>query len=385
MRKIDIVIGANYGDEGKGLATNYFCNKNEKTIVVLHNGGFQRGHTVIDGNNRHVFHALSSGTFKNADTYYADTFILNPVFFKEEYEKIKNLGYNFTVYANPQCRLTTPYDMMINTIVESFRGDKKHGSCGFGIFETTERNKSISITLNDVKDNFDYLISCLYKIREEYIFNRLETYGIKNLPISQIKMILDNNIINKYLEDLAFMLNHITIQETQFISNYEHVVFEGSQGLLLDQDANTNPNHLTPSNTDLTNPSRIIKNLKLLGFLTSPKISVHYITRTYLTRHGAGEFPSECNISEINKDLFDKTNIFNPHQGFIRYGKINIEELVERVTLDAKKIPDADFDIFVTHLNETKDYFVTANGNVKVTKISKVKYVSKEELEVETL
>ncbi len=384
MKNIDIVIGANYGDEGKGLATNYFCNKNEKTIVILHNGGFQRGHTVVHDNNRHVFHALGSGTFKNADTYYADTFILNPVFFREEYEKLQDVC-DFKIYANPECRLTTPYDMMINTIVESFRGDKRHGSCGFGIFETAERNQTISITLNDVKYNFKYLISCLYKIREEYIFDRLESYGVHNLPVSQIKMILDNGIIDKYLEDLEFMLKHINIQETQFVCNYEHIVFEGSQGLLLDQDALTNPNHLTPSNTDLTNPSRIIKNLTLLGFLDAPKVSVHYVTRTYLTRHGAGEFPSECDVSEINKEVFDKTNIFNPHQGFIRYGRINVEELVKRVLLDSKKIPDAKFDVFVTHLNETNNCFITENGNVKVTDIPYVKYVSKKELEVESL
>ena len=73
MKNIKIVIGANYGDEGKGLATNFFAKQakenKEKTVVVLHNGGFQRGHTVIHNDIRHVFHCFSSGTFQNTTTY----------------------------------------------------------------------------------------------------------------------------------------------------------------------------------------------------------------------------------------------------------------------------------------------------------------------------
>ena len=68
MRNIKIVIGANFGDEGKGLMTDYFCHqaeqRNENCIVVLHNGGAQRGHTVTTPTGiKHIFHHFGSGTF----------------------------------------------------------------------------------------------------------------------------------------------------------------------------------------------------------------------------------------------------------------------------------------------------------------------------------
>ena len=88
MTNIKVVIGANFGDEGKGLITDYFCNQatsqDETCIVVMSNGGAQRGHTVVtpDG-TRHVFKHFGSGTIAGADTYCIDDFILNPMTFKK--------------------------------------------------------------------------------------------------------------------------------------------------------------------------------------------------------------------------------------------------------------------------------------------------------------
>lgn len=73
-REIKVVIGASYGDEGKGLMTDFFCkdalDKGKECLTVLHNGGSQRGHTVSTRDGiRHVFHHLSSGTFSCSDTF----------------------------------------------------------------------------------------------------------------------------------------------------------------------------------------------------------------------------------------------------------------------------------------------------------------------------
>ena len=69
MKNIKVVIGANFGDEGKGLMTDYFASKSNKSLVVRFNGGGQAGHTVTtkDG-RRHVFHHFGSGIFAGADT-----------------------------------------------------------------------------------------------------------------------------------------------------------------------------------------------------------------------------------------------------------------------------------------------------------------------------
>ena len=145
MTDIKVVVGANFGDEGKGLMTDYFCHnatsKNKTCIVVMSNGGAQRGHTVnlLDG-KKHVFNHFGSGTFVGADTYCPSEFILNPMQFVKELEDLQQLLVRMPiVYVETLCRWSTPYDMIINQIVEAARGDKKHGSCGMGIWETVYR------------------------------------------------------------------------------------------------------------------------------------------------------------------------------------------------------------------------------------------------------
>jgi adenylosuccinate synthase len=120
VANIKVVVGSNFGDEGKGLMTDYFCHqatsKGENCIVVMSNGGSQRGHTVVDADGtRHVFKHFGSGTLTGADTYCADDFILNPMTFCKEYDELQ-LKYLPHIYVHPNCKWTTPYDMFINQI-----------------------------------------------------------------------------------------------------------------------------------------------------------------------------------------------------------------------------------------------------------------------------
>ena len=87
MKDVKIVIGANYGDEGKGLMTRHFV-KEAKTpaIVVFHNGTAQRGHTVDYSDTfRHVYHHFGSGTGDGAPTYFAESFLIHPMEFHREF------------------------------------------------------------------------------------------------------------------------------------------------------------------------------------------------------------------------------------------------------------------------------------------------------------
>ena len=108
--------------------------------------------------------------------------------------------------------------------------------------------------------------------------------------------------------------------------------------------------HLTPSNTGIKNPARIIKSV---NWTDEINIEACYVTRTYMTRHGAGEFPTECNKEEINPDVKDLTNVPNPHQDTLRYGKLNVEELHERCQADIKTagLP-CQKTLAITHMNE---------------------------------
>ena len=86
--KISVVIGANYGDEGKGLATDYLASQGTKSLVVRFNGGAQAGHTVVTPDGcRHVFHHFGSGVFAEADTFLSKFFIVNPILFRTEFEE----------------------------------------------------------------------------------------------------------------------------------------------------------------------------------------------------------------------------------------------------------------------------------------------------------
>ena len=99
---------------------------------------------------RHVFKHFGSGTLKGVPTYLSKHFILNPILFREEWEGlVKKKGVTPKVIVHPEAIITTPYDMIINQIVETYRGKNRHGSCGFGIFETITRNKAVKYkTLN---------------------------------------------------------------------------------------------------------------------------------------------------------------------------------------------------------------------------------------------
>ncbi|GAF82360.1 unnamed protein product, partial [marine sediment metagenome] len=135
---MDIVIGATFGDEGKGLITHHLASRHGRdSIVVRFNGGAQAGHTVVTKNSkRHVFRHVGSGTFAGAATFLSQFFISNPILFLEELKELKNLKLKPKVYIDPESPITTPYDMMINQMAEEFRGNQRHGSCGVGFAET---------------------------------------------------------------------------------------------------------------------------------------------------------------------------------------------------------------------------------------------------------
>ena len=164
----EVVIGCRYGDEGKGLMTDYFTHRavqsGKKTCTVFAAGAAQRGHTVVTPEGQtHVFRHIGSGTFAGADTYIAENFIVSPMIFREEWDELEKIGIHPTVYVNPSCIITTPYDVYINQTVETMRGGDRHGSCGCGVWETIERNHKSDepLTLQKLRDFPEVPTSCI--------------------------------------------------------------------------------------------------------------------------------------------------------------------------------------------------------------------------------
>ena len=339
MKDIKIVIGANFGDEGKGLMTDYFSS-NPNTIVVCSNGGAQRGHTVFEPSTgtRHVFHHFGSGTLKGADTYLPKYYILNPIVFNQEYEELSEYIENLKIYVNPACMITTPFDMMANQIKEQSRGNNRHGSCGTGIFETITRYKAGVTALN-------------YDIISEYY---TEKFKKENIQLSKewAATFYDKNIFKMFIEyDYPLMKQRSTIAYDDILKEYNNIIFEAGQGLLLDQNNTAYFPHLTPSNTGIKNPAEIINSI---NWEEEIKVETCYVSRTYLTRHGAGPFKTECWKEEINHSIHDKTNEPNAWQGSLRYGFLNIKDMLDRCYNDFKsaKIDNNTFSVAITHLNE---------------------------------
>lgn len=370
---VKIVIGSNFGDEGKGLMTEYFCHqaalRGDKTIVVCHNGGAQRGHTVTtpEGKN-HVFHHFGSGTLIGSDTYLSEKFILNPMIFKQERDELESLGCKPIVYVHPGCRVSTPYDMILNQLKEEVRAGGKHGSCGIGIYETIcrYRDKANSHSIrtfsnmskNDIREYLQKVRSQMIQTAESYMSTEWN------------EIVTSEGLLNNYLDDLCFMVDNIKFEKENVLGDYGTIVFEGGQGLLLDKNNSEYYPHLTPSNTGVKNPIEILSKMHSLGFFD---IEVCYVTRTYITRHGAGRLDYECQKEEINPGIKDLTNVPNPHQGNLRYAKVDPTEIFERVNKDYHALKASDVikksnsivSLAITHCNEHNELFAYVDEGLR--------------------
>lgn len=331
-KNINVVIGANYGDEGKGLMTDFFSSRCSNGLVVRFNGGAQAGHTVVRPDGvRHVFGHVGSGTFCGLPTYLSEFFVVNPLFFYREMGKLHSKRVPMpTVYTNPRCLVTTPYDIMLNHIIESFRGSSRHGSCGAGFNETIVRNSYIPLKVSDL-GNSDLVISTLREIKQ-YVPKRLRDLGVDQVHLPFVANLMDESIIDKFVcEDINYFMSATRTVDDSILCEYSDIIFEGAQGLLLDQNHINFP-HVTRSNTGLQNVISILDDLGVV----SDNMSVTYVTRAYLTRHGAGPFPTEL-ADKPYPGILDMTNVPNPCQGSLRFGHLNISGLSAAVTGDLNK------------------------------------------------
>ena len=360
MRQAAIVIGCSYGDEGKGLAAAWRARNMEKPCLnVLINGGAQRGHTVdLPDGRRHVFHHFGSASFAAADSYADEDFIVNPLLFVQEAEALKrDFGLRPRLIVSDACRVSTPYDMMLGQIIEENRGRARHGSCGCGIQETRLRylNTPWALRWDALKhqSEADFRTYC-QRITGEYIPARLREVRMK-MSAAWESLLFDATVLNAAWQDLREMADETESCSdwAKLGSRYPSLIFEAGQGLALNQDNAADFPYLTPSyTTSLAGAKRIAA---LSG---KTRTEIIYVTRSYLTRHGAGPFPTECRREQINPRMVDLTNLPNPHQQTLRYGFFDGQAVLSRIQADKTAtrtvLPKAAAALLITHLNETK-------------------------------
>ncbi len=357
------VIGSQYGDEGKGLTVDYLASLDSDSLVVRSNGGAQAAHTVQtpDG-RRHVFHHVGSGTFAGAPTHLSRFMVVNPISFNEEMRDLAALGETPSVSVDSSALVSTPFDMLINQMVETHRGDARHGSCGLGIGETIERGeKGFALFVEDLAD---LSTKDMIMLRKEWAFQRCEQHGlaIDNPKLKEyMEYLNDARVVEAYLQDVQKFLHTVTIKDDGDLLNGK-IIFEAAQGLLLDQKIGTFP-YVTRSNTGLKNIAELVDIMD-----NRHTLEVYYVTRAYQTRHGAGPMPHEADISEMF-DAVDPTNVPNDWQGSLRYGYLDREQYSDAIQQDMDSIDPIDLELkgVITCLDQVRDRIpVFLNGKMEI-------------------
>lgn len=293
MKEAKVVVGLNFGDEGKGITTARLCNK--KTLVVRFSGGSQAGHTVYHNGIKHVSSNFGAGVLLEKDTFISKYCAIDPVAVYKERQKLNKEGISADIFFDPLTTVITPYDVMANRKLAL-----KDGTCGRGISTSLKRN-----TLTPYKLYFKDLAYSdvwkhkLLKIKEYYTSNGL----IFNV----------DEMVEEWVETIIHQEGYYTANFHQMLSSYDDIVFEGSQGILLDMDHGFFP-HVTYSSTTSKNVWEMCRGLDV-------KITeIHGVTRSYLTRHGNGPMFSP---KTFDLDLKDDTNVFNEFQGHFKTSKLN--------------------------------------------------------------
>ncbi len=316
MKRARAVIGANFGDEGKGLITDYLCSQGAG-VVVRFNGGAQAGHTVQTPDRlRHVFQHVGSGAFQKVPTYLSRHFIVNPIAFLKELDALNKIGVVPTVFAHPDCLVSTHVDAIINQALEDKRGVKRHGSVGLGIGETVERSSlpNLKITMADIWNHRD-LRSVLFEAATKYAAFR--TGGAIDTEDAIEKM---SQAFCRACDETAARIHPAGIEQCAKLDP----VFEGAQGLLLSQDNKAMFPHVTRSYTGIRNVRELCAQAGI------DTIEAYYVSRTYLTRHGAGPLPGEDPGLRYNDD----TNHDHAYQGKLRFAPLDVNGLLHRCDKD---------------------------------------------------
>lgn len=352
IRSIDIVLGAGFGDEGKGLVTNYLSQQCASPFVIRFNGGHQAYHTVQTETERHVFSNFGSGTLDGAPTYWSNFCTVDPIGVCNEYQALQD--HEPTLYIDSLCPVTTPYDICYNRWLESKRTNK-HGSVGVGFGATVERN------LTPYKL---HAVDLTNKFALEHKLEAIKTYYSK-LGGDDLTYFYSENQIDKKVEAfknaIGAFLDIVSIRSEYDMfgalkaQNTDHnLIFEGAQGILLDMDHGVFP-YMTRSNTTSKNVMSLLERNKVV----CGRNNVYYVSRAYHTRHGEGPFlPHQYKAGHYE----DLTNATHDWQGELRLAPLDLDMLKYALEIDSNYIHGCTEKLFMTCMNQIGDEWEVQRG-----------------------
>lgn len=339
-----VVVGMGFGDEGKGTITDFLCSQRKTDYVIRYSGGPQTAHNVItDDGRHHTFSQFGAGTFQETPTILSRFVLVNPFNMVVEADHlIPKIGIDPMehTFISEKALLITPLHVAANRYREELRGANAHGSCGEGIGET----RSWAIKYPDDMMTVGNLLqdgSVLTDKMEVYL-----THIQNELP----GFVFDGSIeqtVEAYKSLIRERPFNIVTDEwiSEQLRSSEYVVFEGSQGILLDESFGFHP-HTTWSAVTDRNALTLVEEAGL-DYADFERIG---ITRTYTTRHGFGPFPSEFDGDKWQEHYPEDFNAYGRYQGSWRAGLLDLTllEYAVKVNHGFDSIALTHADIYVT-------------------------------------
>lgn len=330
--EVKVVTGSNYGDEGKGLVSGCLAReaaeKGNKILTVFYNGTGQRAHS-FEGVTRHF---TAAGEAYGSDTFYHRMYVVDPIMLWLS---------KSTPIIDPRCRVIFPCDVLYGQVREK---QVKHGSCGWGLFAAVKRNEEESFYVADMFPETFYKLA--QKVDSYYDYEPNEIHNLPNF-IRAVAWLKENCRVDLF-EDI--------------VGKYDTIIYEGGQGLLLDQENKGDFPHLTPSSTGAFN---IHKDIEQLG----AQVDLFYVSRSYMTRHGNGPMDMEVTRESINPLIYDAVNQPNDWQGSLRFGRIDTQKLYKRIERDAARYNcNKTINMVYTHLNYTDGYIMGLESKIDIAR-----------------
>ena len=277
---IDIVMGALWGDEGKGKISDFIAE--DAKAVVRWSGGNNAGHTVVVGENKYKLHLMPSGVV-HKDTYavVANGCVINPEAFIEEIKYVKeNNLYTDHIVISDRAHVIMPYHILLDGYQEEAKKDNKIGTTKKGIGPTyTDKVKRSGIRMAEfIRED---ILEKKIKTNLEF-YNKLfkEVYNKEPILFEEIFEAAKKqaNILRPHVQDTSILL-------TKLADQGHKIVFEGAQGLLLDIDHGTYP-FVTSSNP--SGSSALVG----AGINMKHIENIYGVTKAYCSRVGAGRMPT---------------------------------------------------------------------------------------------
>ena len=277
---VQIIVGAQWGDEGKGKIVDHLSEKTD--IVARYQGGANAGHTVIIGDQHYVLHLIPSGIFHPHTTcVIGNGVVIDPLALLEEIEQLRSLNIEIAgrLLISHNAHLIMPYHKLLDTMREQTA--EKIGTTGRGIGPAyIDKFMRVGIKIVDLLDR-DVFVAKLKRNLEEKNQILRKIYQSPELDVENIvdEYVTFDKRIDEYVTDTSLYLNNA-------LKDGKRIIAEGAQGALLDVDHGTYP-FVTSSNP--TSGGACTG----LGIPPTAITSVLGVVKAYSTRVGNGPFPTE--------------------------------------------------------------------------------------------